>query len=413
MRSSKLNQGSKLDDIVNKRNKWLFSGTEISSYLVESNNSLLIPLGKKWYSPLAIYPSYVFNFLKLLYFLMKQLCVDKTSFQNESAHILFSSGEGYDLKNYSKVFLNNNVEVIHLEAFNTNQKINFNIVKIKSVFLFFLENIREANSLFKLKLPLYLRKTIVSHSLPEIGIYTYLCAFLSAIKEQIPNVKIFHNGARVLSIAATRIGIETVYLSHGLIRKQGKAGLPFYNNIYVYSSEEKTYYEDISPNSNVCMYPVKELPKLKKRVIIFLRQDDDDLIEETLSEILTLFLKKGYKIFLKKHPANTGVLADETADKYNLELTDTEMDASEIILNLRPSFTVGATTTALCESLNHGVIPISISDERIWCDRDDLTWSVYPIKKRSLSWGEEKERIFELLEDTSLYKKTLSELRMR
>jgi hypothetical protein len=161
------------------------------------------------------------------------------------------------------------------------------------------------------------------------------------------------------------------------------------------------------------MYPVKELPKLKKRVIIFLRQDDDDLIEETLSEILTLFLKKGYKIFLKKHPANTGVLADETADKYNLELTDTEMDASEIILNLRPSFTVGATTTALCESLNHGVIPISISDERIWCDRDDLTWSVYPIKKRSLSWGEEKERIFELLEDTSLYKKTLSELRMR
>ena len=105
MRSSKLNQGSKLDDIVNKRNKWLFSGTEISSYLVESNNSLLIPLGKKWYSPLAIYPSYVFNFLKLLYFLMKQLCVDKTSFQNESAHILFSSGEGYDLKNYSKVFL--------------------------------------------------------------------------------------------------------------------------------------------------------------------------------------------------------------------------------------------------------------------------------------------------------------------
>ena len=344
---------------------------------------------------------------------MKQLCVDKTSFQNESAHILFSSGEGYDLKNYSKVFCNNNVEVIHLEAFNTNQKINFNIVKIKSVFLFFLENIREANSLFKLKFPLELRKRIVNHALPQLATYTYLCAFLSAIKEQIPNVKIFHTGYRHSSIAASRIGIKTVYLAHGLSRKQGKAGLPFYDHIYVYSNDEKTYYEDISPNSNVCMYPVKNLPKLEKRVIIFLRKDDYDSVEETLSEILTLFLKKDYKIFLKKHPSNTGVLADKIAEKYNVELTGTEMDASEIILNLRPSFTVGATTTALCESLNHGVIPVLISDEMIWVDQDDLTWSVYPIKKRSLSWGEEKERIFELLEDTSLYKKTLSELRMR
>jgi hypothetical protein len=38
---------------------------------------------------------------------------------------------------------------------------------------------------------------------------------------------------------------------------------------------------------------------------------------------------------------------------------------------------------------------------------------IYPIKKRSLSWVEEKERIFDLLEDNSLYTQTLSELRMR
>jgi N-acetyl sugar amidotransferase len=40
-------------------------------------------------------------------------------------------------------------------------------------------------------------------------------------------------------------------------------------------------------------------------------------------------------------------------------------------------------------------------------------WGIYPLKKRSFSWEEEKERIFELLEDTSLYTRTLSELRMR
>ena len=43
----------------------------------------------------------------------------------------------------------------------------------------------------------------------------------------------------------------------------------------------------------------------------------------------------------------------------------------------------------------------------------EFSWIVYPFKKRTLSWKEEKEKIFELLEDMSLYTKTLSELRIR
>ena len=43
----------------------------------------------------------------------------------------------------------------------------------------------------------------------------------------------------------------------------------------------------------------------------------------------------------------------------------------------------------------------------------DFSWAIYPFKKRTLSWKDEKERIFELLKDMSLYTKTLSELRTR
>ena len=414
MNSSKLNQGFELNNIVNKRNKWLFCSDEVSKYLgFKSDNSILIPSGNIWYSPLKVYPSYIYNLLKLAYFLVKQLFSDKAPFQTKSAHILFSTGEGYDLKNYNKIFRNSNVEVIQIEAFNTSQKINFNIVELKLAFAFFLENFREARSLLKLNIPPELRKTIVNYSLPQLAIYTYFCAFLSAIKEQIPNVKIFHSGAITLSIAATRVGTETVYLYHGLARKQSKTDFPFYNHIYVYSSEEKTYFEDISPNSNVCLYPVKELSRLEKKVIVFLSQLDIHMSEKNLSELIALFKKNDYKIFLKKHPRYTGSLADKLAEEYNLEMIDHEQDASEIISYLRPSFTVGWRSTGLCESLRHGVIPVSIADEMNWLDQDVHAWAVYPIKKRTLSWGEEKERIFELLEDTSLYTKTLSELRVR
>ena len=428
MSDSKLNQESELNDIVNKRNKWIFSVLEISEYLVKRNNPLFIPSGNTWYSSLTAYPSYSYNLLKLIYFLVKQLFSDKTSFQTKSAHIVFSTragkifdgplgisrnkGLGYDLKNYSKFFLDNNVEVIHMEAFNTNQKINFNIVKTKSAFSFLLENIREANHILKLKLPLDLRKKIVNHSLPQLAVYTYLCAFFSAIKEQIPNVKIIHTGAILLSCAATRSELETVYLYHGFAGKQSIASLPFDDHIYVYANEEKSYFENISPNSNVCLYPVQELSKLETRVVIFLRATDDFMSEKILSEVLTVFSQKDYKMFLKRHPMytiNRGSLADKLAEAYNVEIADheNEKDAGEVIVNLRPSFTVSWRSTSLCEPLRHGVIPISLS---LSINPDTM---IYPFKKRSLSWVEEKERIFDLLEDNSLYTQTLSELRMR
>ena len=416
MNSSKLNQESELNETVNRRNRWLFNNKQVSRYLVKSDNSILIPPGNIWYSSLRAYPSYINSLLKLVYFLVRQLLSDKTSFQKKATHIIFSTRGRYALKNYNKFFLDSNVEAIHLEAFNTNQKINLNIVKIKSAFSFFLENLREASCTLQLKLPQELRKKIINHSLPQLAIHTYLCAFLSAIKEQIPNVKIFHSGATLLSVAATRAGIETVFLHHGLAEKASIASFPFYDQIYVYSDEEKSYIEGISPNATVCLYPVKELSKLEKRVIIFLRPYDRLMSEKTILEVLDLFSKKDYKIFLKKHPIYTGSLVDKIAEKYNLELTGPEKDASEIISYLRPSFTVGWRSTALCESLRQGVVSISLSGDNTGSSsthQDFIFWTIYPLWKRSLSWGEEKERIFELLEDMSLYTKTLSELRTR
>ena len=113
------------------------------------------------------------------------------------------------------------------------------------------------------------------------------------------------------------------------------------------------------------MYPAKELSKLEKRVIIFLTTHDGFMSEEAILEVLALFLKKDYKIFLKKHPAYHGMLADELVTKHDLEIVDLEVDAGGAILNLRPLFTVGWMSTALCESLLMGVVPISLSAEEI------------------------------------------------
>ena len=144
------------------------------------------------------------------------------------------------------------------------------------------------------------------------------------------------------------------------------------------------------------------------------------MCEENLSELLNYFIEKDFEIFLKKHPSYKGSFVDKIASKYKLEIIDVEGDAGEIILNFKPSFTVGWMSTALCESLLYGVVPISLSEEEerlAMFARGNITdlheWTIYPIKTRSLSWKKEKERIFQLLVDSSLYGTTLSELRTR
>ncbi len=84
MSSLKLNQETELNDIVNKRNKWIFCNIHISKYLVNSDNSLIIPSGKIWYSSFTTYPSYIYNLLKLSYLLVKQLFSEKISLPKKS-----------------------------------------------------------------------------------------------------------------------------------------------------------------------------------------------------------------------------------------------------------------------------------------------------------------------------------------
>ena len=91
MRSPKLNQGSELNDIVNKRNKWLFSNVEVSRYLVNRNDSLLIPSGNIWYSSLTAYPSYCYSLLKLIYFLVKHSrALSHSRYLDTHAKIIYS-----------------------------------------------------------------------------------------------------------------------------------------------------------------------------------------------------------------------------------------------------------------------------------------------------------------------------------
>ena len=92
-------------------------------------------------------------------------------------------------------------------------------------------------------------------------------------------------------------------------------------------------------------------------------------------------------------------------DVLDVKYIDSIGTGSDIIRNLKPSFVIGWGSTSLCESLNMGVIPISLSKKSEI--RPD---SIYPIVKRTLSWHDEKKQIISAVNQQADYCKILRAL---
>ena len=186
-------------------------------------------------------------------------------------------------------------------------------------------------------IPKELRKLIILNTANYLSIYSYYCCLFKKIKMLRSDVSLFSGGAELLSHAANKEKVKTFLLNHGLIgggwyRKKEvmykyKLNIcnftyPDYNSIYVYSEDEKQY-----------------------------------LIN------LDLFIRYDYEITIKEHPSYQGELSKKLCGKEGVTLfTDKGKNGAEIIKEILPRFSVSWGSTAICESLNLGVIPICTAE---------------------------------------------------
>ena len=85
---------------------------------------------------------------------------------------------------------------------------------------------------------------------------------------------------------------------------------------------------------------------------------------------------------------------------------------SLIIKEERPSFVVGVFSTALCESLNMGVIPINARGS---VEENGINYgnSPYNFDNRCLSWEFESDKVYDILAKKDDYSSILNVLKSR
>jgi len=399
---------------VNDINKWIFCDVKISRYLAK-NEKTLVFRSKNSGNKVIFLLYFIISFLKLSFIFIKQLSIRNKMKLDGIDHLVLSTQAGHDKKNYLKYIAKERFKFISSEAFKPSSYMRINTVSFAYLIKFFLEGVEEINKVLSLNLPKELETLVASNVKINLANYSYFCAIFFKIKSDYPELIIYHSGATFVSSITRRVGIKTRYLLHGLLGEVGKSSFPIYERIFVYCKEEAEYLKKISPESKVEFYPFKEIKNHKKKVLIFLRVKDSLMEKDQLKEIILYFNKASYEVILKPHPTYKGSLAKKLLSSEDVSLYKNEtLDATEIITKERPSFTVGWASTALCESLQCGVIPITLlnraEDEQIYDTSPNI---IYPIQKRCLSWHKEKEEITQLLSNLEEYQNYLVRLKSR
>lgn len=351
------------------------------------------------------------SFLKLFYLFFIQNHFKKIRQNNTPNHIVLRVERDYRHNNYFK-YINKDrkqdyfeVDVYKANSFTKIKKIDF-----RKLLFFFIKNFK---SLFSLDQDKYKYKLLSEKSFStNLAFYSYFSALFHEIKMKNPNTEIFHGGAALAADASCEQGLRCTMLSHGIIDPLNVRLIPRSSRIYVYSDDEKRYLEKRLNGAEIEIYPMCHIKQSKKTLICFLDYLIDKKDELNLNEVLTIFKNLNYKILFKAHPEtdfNSEFILN-LRDKYKLDiLFNKELDAETLIRIEKPKFVLTWLSTAACESLRCGVIPICISeDEKApWFNRP------YPFRKRTIFWKHEKGMLNKIISEPDQYSGVLNLLLTR
>ena len=193
-------------------------------------------------------------------------------------------------------------------------------------------------------------------------------------------------------MAAISVELKVINVTHGLIKLINPYIYPEYYSIYVYSEEERQYLLSLGLKSRICVYKSSNIKHKEKSVVIFMTDLMISADVSDLKNVIKLFKLFDYKIQVKLHPLNYSskkFSKENSIEKHNwgdkLDLSNIEMigdiDTTSVLTEKKPSFVVAWDSTALCEALKSGIIPINMKDSNL-----DTSVMVYPIRRKTLIW---------------------------
>ena len=115
----------------------------------------------------------------------------------------------------------------------------------------------------------------------------------------------------------------------------------------------------------------------------------------------------GCRVRVRPHPREDRSFWSNEVDPTLVQIEDSDASFHDALHRLRPRIVVSWYSTALADSLNCGIVPVTVNDATTPAIAD----MVYPLLDRALRWSCDLERIAEVMRSDAVYRATLQALR--
>jgi hypothetical protein len=328
-------------------------------------------------------------------------------------HVVVKTAAPHMHMNYFSLFnqSDDRSKYFYIECFNSKQFTQIKRLNFWDIFIEFYLTFKEFTHVFSRLNPEERKSYALKQASVSLSVFSYFTCLFKNLKNENPNIKIFSGGAHLISAAAITAGASTYWLSHGLLAPARLNGadiehnplkyyipIPQYDYIYLYSKDEKTYLSDHGVSSKIMLYDFNKIENLKNKLVIFMPCFDSSVDFQELATLIDLFKKYNYKIIMKLHISYVGGRQLEFAKNKNLSINESvKASGGELMRSERPKFITGWSSTALCEALRQGIIPIDLCKIDL---QENQKFSPYNFRKRSIWWHEDQKILLKLLDDS-------------
>lgn len=400
----------KIENIITNENKWIYCDFKLSRLLCQ-NIEIKISEKKINIISFIFFIVYSFSLINIIYFY--QFIFKKKNILKYKS-IFLKVGEGHDYK-YVKFLPEIDIDQItFIDTYNI--KDNFRIINVKYRILLknFFKNIILIKKYIKYRANPSI-DFIFKNISKKIALHSYFDSFYYEIKIKKPNIYCYTSGSWFQSLSIINSKIPIIYLSHGLLSQFSSLIAPRFENYCVFSNYEKLFLERKYNYKNIQTYKFKKIIHYNKSIIIYLRQHQQLINKNDLIEIIKFFKSNNYKIYIKEHPKSKF----NFRDYYNInefQIINKHELTYDTLKQISPKYVVGYFSTALCEALNMGILPISLGDKDEIKTKPNLKnikiieWTIYPFIKKTISWKREILLLKKIIKNDNDYSQHLQKL---
>jgi len=245
----------------------------------------------------------------------------------------------------------------------------------------------------------------------RLGYFAYMRGWFNSLREHGRNAisEVAFLAADTAAFAAVDAGLPARYIQHGLLPYS--VALPEFSSVDALNNDEAIFMQAKLPHARIG-FPDRSkftlrISQMRKEVLITSIYGTHEYMFMSIDPFIRWAADNGLPVRVRPHPRESHSFWESYSRRGMITIENGDPTFLQSIKRLRPRINVSWFSTTLADSLDYGIIPVTVCAD----DDREVNDTVYPLFRRSLRWPQDMDIIERVLVDDNYYEIVLFALR--